>query len=63
MERQDRDPRFKALRALVEKTLGEMDLDGIVPVDERELFADCIAETLLRSPLLADMSKEGADHV
>ena len=49
------DPRLKALRALVEKVLGEMDLDGIVAVDDRAMFADCIAETLLRSPLFPGM--------
>jgi hypothetical protein len=56
--------RLNALRASIEKTLGEMDLllDGLA-VDERDVLADAIAETLLKSPLFAGMSGEGRTNV
>jgi hypothetical protein len=53
--------RLNSLRALIEKTLGEMDLDGLAPsiaVDECAMLAAAIAETLLKSPLFAGMSGE-----
>jgi hypothetical protein len=52
------DPRLMALRQAIDKVLGEMDLDGIIPVDERGMFADAIFDTLRRSPLFASMKGE-----
>ncbi len=56
--------RLLALRASIEKTLGEMDLplDGLAAV-ERAMLADAIAETLLKSPLFAGMTTEGLADV
>jgi hypothetical protein len=60
------DPRLMTLRQLVEKAFHEMDalLDGLaMPAEDRALLADCLAETLLKSPIFAGMSVEGLADV
>jgi hypothetical protein len=56
--------RLLALRAAIEKALGEMDLplDGLSAV-ERAMLADAITETLLKSPLFAGVTTEELANV
>jgi len=56
--------RLLALRAAIEKALGEMDLplDGLAAV-ERAMLADALAETLLKSPLFAGVTTEELANV